>query len=61
MTFFFEVSFPIQIKPGYFSAPFDKGRFRRTWWLCFAIGFVNLPMHEYHEIIRSGASEWRTS
>ena len=60
ITIFFEISGPCQLRPGFFSRPF-KGliRFRRAWWLWFAVAWVRMDHHEYNRWIESRNTEWR--
>ncbi len=46
-------------KPGYHKAHFCGGYFKRVWWMCFAVAWVRLNLHDYNRYIESGRSEWR--
>lgn len=65
VTFFFEIDFTTgegrecALLPKYFSAPFKDGRVRRIWWLCFAVAWVRMDLHDYNRYVASGATEWR--
>lgn len=66
LTVFFEIDFNshegepvIRWKPFSFKGRFKDGYFRRWGWLCFAIAFVRMDLHDYNRYIASGATEWR--
>ncbi len=65
LTIFFELNFTTgpdhvcAIIPGWHDAPFKEGRFRRVWWLCFAVAWVRMDLHDYNRYVASGATEWR--
>ena len=64
LTVLFEIDFnnygqPFTLRPGWHKAPFRDGYFCRVWWLCFAVAWVRMPLHEYNAHIASGATEWR--
>jgi len=65
LTVFFEIDFRnhgetrIQWWPGRHKARFKDGYFTRYWWLCFAISWVRMDLHDYNRHIESGATEWR--
>jgi len=48
-----------QWKIGKHKARFKDGYFIRYWWLCFAVAFVRMDLHDYNRHIESGATEWR--
>ena len=48
----------IEWRPGWFKEAFRDGYFCRVWWLCFAVAWVRMPLHEYNRYIESGAAEW---
>lgn len=54
ITVFIEVSFPPLWRPGYFSS----GWFKRVWWLCFAVAWVRMELHEYNAHIAKNGSHW---
>lgn len=58
MTIFLEADNRLNWLPGYFSAPLAGKRFRRVWWLWFAVGWVAMPLDEYGDYLRGGNAEW---
>lgn len=62
LTLLFEMAGPFQSKPGFYSAPFKDCRFRRVWWLWFAIAWVvGMDLYEYNRYVESGETQWRLS
>lgn len=65
LTVFFELDFRnhsgqgFQWLPGKFKGPFRGGTFNRVWWLCFAIAWVRMDLHDYNRHIETGKTEWR--
>jgi len=45
-------------KPGRFKGWFKDGRFVRYWWLCFAVAWVRLDLHDYNRHIAAGRTGW---
>lgn len=54
MTLIFEFGPPFQAKPGIFRSRIMT----RVWWLWFAVGKLNIPLHEFADQRRY---EWRMS
>lgn len=57
----FECGPPFQWSPGRFRSTLGGKRYRRYWWLWFAVTIYDGDMKDYGDALRSGGVEWYAS
>ena len=47
-------------KPGYFRSTVGGRKYRRFWWIFFAVTFYAGDQHQFGQAIESGMTEWKS-